>query len=105
MQQNEMFVLGMDEEAYRDAMEQRNYAMLSKYLYRVQKLSAGAYVFRQHTETQTDDKYLDESGVKKFKLVVSRRKGAVHWVCSPKSLKDLNPHKVYVSVTGKISEV
>lgn len=105
MQQNEMFVLGMDEEAYRDAMEQRNYAMLSKYLYRVQNLSAGAYVFRQHTETQTDDKYLDESGVKKFKLVVSQRKGAVHWVHSPKSLKDLNPHKVYVSVTGKISEV
>lgn len=105
MQQNEMFILGMDEESYRDAMEQRNYAMLSKYLYRVQKLSAGAYVFRQHTETQTDDKYLDESGVKKFKLVVSQRKGAVCWVSSLKSLKDLNPHKVYVSVTGKISEV
>lgn len=105
MQQNEMFILGMEEEEYRDAMERHDYAALSKHLYRVQKLSAGAYVFRQHTETQTDDKYPDENGKKQFKLVVSQRKGAVCWVQSLKSLKDLNPHKVHVSVTGKIAEV
>lgn len=105
MQQNEMFVLGMSDEEYGDAMEAKDYAALSRHLYRVQKLSAGAYVFRQHTETQTDDKYPDENGVKKFQLLVSKRKGAVCWVSSLKSLKDLNPHKVYVTITGKISEI
>ena len=54
MQQNEMFILGMEEELYQDAMQHRDYAMLSKYLYRLQ---------------------------------------------------NLNPHKVHVSVIGKITEI
>ncbi len=105
MQQNEMFILGMEEELYQDAMSHKDYALLSKYLYRVQKLSSGAYVFRLHTETQTDDRYSDENGKKIFSVIKSRQKKAVHWATSLSSLVQLNPHKVHISVTGKISEV
>lgn len=105
MQQNEMFILGMDDESYRTAMAERDYAALSRYLYRVQKLSEGAYVFRRHIETQTDDRYPDDKGEKKFSLIKSKNKGAVHWISSLDALQKLSPHKVYINITGKISEV
>lgn len=105
MQQNEMFILGMDDESYCTAMAERDYAVLSRYLYRVQKLSEGAYVFRRHIETQTDDRYPDDKGEKKFSLIKSKNKGAVHWIRSLDALQKLSPHKVYINITGKISEV
>lgn len=105
MQQNEMFILGMNEELYQEAMRNENYALLSKYLYRVQKLSSGAYVFRKHIETQNDDRYTDENGKKAFSIGISRKLTAVHWVTSLVALQDLNPHKVNISVIGKISEL
>ncbi len=105
MQQNEMFVLGMEEELYQDAMRNKDYALLSKYLYRVQKLSSGAYVFRKHIETQTDDRYIDENGKKIFSLLKSRQLDAVQWVTSLGALQQINPHKVHISITGKITEV
>lgn len=105
MQQNEMFILGMEEELYNDAMQKEDYATLSKYLYRVQNISKGAYVFRKHFETQTDDKYLDESGKLKFNLSKSQQKEAVHWIKSLKALTGRNPHKVHISITGKITEI
>ena len=105
MQQNEMFILGMNEELYQEAMRTNNYAMLGKYLYRVQKLSSGAYVFRKHIETQTDDRYTDENGKKAFNLLISRKKEAVHWIQSIGGLQNINPHKVHISVIGKISEI
>ena len=105
MQQNEMFILGMEEELYNDAMQKEDYATLSKYMYRVQNISKGAYVFRKHFETQTDDKYLDESGKLKFNLSKSQQKEAVHWIKSLKALTGRNPHKVHISITGKITEI
>lgn len=105
MQQNEMFILGMEEELYQDAMRREDYALLSQYLYRVQKLSSGAYVFRKHLETQTDDRYDDGNGKKIFSVLKSKQLDAVHWVTSLSALWVLNPHKVHVSVTGKITEL
>ena len=100
MQQNEMFILGMPEEAYLDAMEAKDYARLCDHLYRVQKLSRNYYVFRHHLETSVDDKYdgkTNESlSIKMGKMIRTR---------SLKALKGLNPHKVHVGVTGKISEI
>lgn len=105
VQRNEMFVLGMEEEAYRKALSERDTATLCQYLYRVQNITAGAYVFRKHTETQSDDRYPDEHGKKIFSLLKSNARGAVHWIKSFGALQALNPHKVHVSITGKISEV
>lgn len=40
-----------------------------------------------------------------FSLLKSNARGAVHWIQSFGALQALNPHKVHVSITGKISEV
>ncbi len=100
MQQNEMFILGMPEEEYREAMDAKDYALLSKHLYRVQKLSHNDYVFRHHLETSADDKY---DGKKNESLSI--KMGKMIRVQSLKALKGLNPHKIHVGITGKISEV
>lgn len=100
MQQNEMFILGMDEELYQDAMTHKDYALLSKYLYRVQKLTSGIYHFRHHLETTVDDKY---NGVKSESTSINI--GKLIRTASLGSLIALNPHKVHISVTGKISEI
>ena len=93
MQQNEMFVLGMDEEQYQEAIRTEDYALLSKHLYRVQKMTKGDYYFRHHLETTVDD---DSS--------IAKQMGKMKRL-SKKTLKENNPHKVHISVTGKISEI
>ena len=100
MQQNEMFILGMSEEDYSYAMEQHDYALLNKYLYRVQKISKGDYSFRYHTETLVDDKYDGKSNLK-----LSMQMGKLKRIRSVKALWELNPHKVHISVLGEISEI
>ena len=93
MQQNEMFILGMEEELYQDAMRNKDYALLSKYLYRVQKMTKGDYFFRHHLETTVDD---DSS--------IAKQMGKMKRL-SKKTLQENNPHKVHISITGKITEV
>lgn len=93
MQQNEMFILGMEEELYQDAIRREDYALLSRYLYRVQKMSKGDYSFRHHLETTVDDISSIAKTMGKLKRL------------SLKSLNENNPHKVHVSVTGKITEL
>lgn len=100
MQQNEMFILGMEEELYQDAMCNNDNALLSKYLYRVQKLSHNNYCFRHHLETTVDDKY---NGVKNEML--SKQMGKVIIIQSLGALEIKNPHKVHISIIGKITEV
>ncbi|MBE6177189.1 MAG: type II CRISPR RNA-guided endonuclease Cas9 [Rikenellaceae bacterium] len=100
MQQNEMFILGMEEELYQDAMHREDYALLSRYLYRVQKLATKNYCFRHHLETTVDDKY---NGVKNEMLSKQMKKVII--VQSLGAFELQNPHKVHVSVTGKITEL
>lgn len=100
MQQNEMFVVGMNEDLYQDAMEHQDYAMLSKYLYRVQKLSHNEYCFRHHIETTVDDRY---NGVRNQMLSKTLKKLII--IQSMGALQHNNLHKVQISVTGKIKEV
>lgn len=100
MQQNEMFILGMEEELYHDAMQKEDYATLSRYLYRVQKLAQCYYVFRHHLETTVDDKY---DGIKKEALSI--KMGKMIRIASLKSLVENHPHKVHISITGKLTEI
>ena len=90
---NEMFILGMNEELYQEAMRTHDYSLLSKHLYRVQKLAKGDYFFRHHLETTVDDISATAKEMGKLKRL------------SLKSLKENNPHKVHISITGKITEV
>lgn len=100
MQQNEMFILGMEEELYNDAIQKEDYATLSKYLYRVQSISQKDYFFRHHLETTVDDKYNGERNA-----VLSTKMGKLIRVKSLGALMDKNPHKVHISITGKITKI
>ena len=93
MQQNEMFILGMEEELYQDAIQKNDNAALSRYLYRVQKMTKGDYFFRHHLETAVDDNSTTAKAMGKMKRL------------SLKSLLENNPHKVHISLTGKITEI
>jgi CRISPR-associated endonuclease Csn1 len=93
LQQNEMFILGLEDDAFEDAMRNNNYALISKYLYRVQSISESDYWFRLHLETQ-NDKTASAKLAKKY-----------YRTKSIKGFYSLNPHKVYISVIGKIKEL
>lgn len=93
MQQNEMFILGMNEELYQEALRNEDYEMLSRYLYRVQKMTKGDYFFRHHLETSVSDDSIIAKQMGKLKRL------------SLKSLHDNNPHKVHISILGQISEI
>lgn len=93
LQQNEMFVLGMDDEKFEDAIRDNDYAMIGTYLYRVQSISESDYWFRFHVETQ-NDKTSSAKLAEKFRRIKSL-----------KALFILNPHKVNISVIGKIKKL
>ena len=93
LQQNEMFVLGMEDETFEDAMRNKDYTMISKYLYRVQSVSESDYWFRLHVETQND------------KTSSAKLAGKYHRVKSLKAFYELHPHKMHVSVIGRIKEL
>ncbi|MCD7711004.1 MAG: type II CRISPR RNA-guided endonuclease Cas9 [Porphyromonadaceae bacterium] len=97
MQQNEMFVLGLPDDIYTDSLENRDYALLSNYLYRVQKLATKNYCFRLHTETSVDDKY---EGTKNELL--SKAMGKLKIIQSMDAFKKINPHKVRINYVGEI---
>lgn len=91
MQQNEMFVLGMGDDEFNDALAGRDYKSLGEHLYRVQKLATSDYFFRSQYETKLDD----------TKNALSMKK--YYRTRSFKALFALNPHKVSISLLGEIS--
>lgn len=105
MQQNDMFILGLPDEVYRDALEHGDNVLLNRHLYRVQKLAVNNYAFRFHTETTVDDQYVGPDGVKKKNETLSKSMGKVVIVQSLKTFESWYPHKVRVSLTGKIAEI
>ncbi|NDV79794.1 type II CRISPR RNA-guided endonuclease Cas9 [Dysgonomonas sp. 511] len=90
MQQNEMFILGMAEEDIKNTIEKADYGQISKYLYRVQKLSTANYMFRHHLETQIID---DENSKKSKRFQNVRSIGALFL---------LNPFKVKIDCLGNV---
>ena len=103
MQENEMFVLGMEDDEFNDAIEAKDYATLNKHLYRVQKVARNDYWFRYHTETTVDDKY-GEGDESKVNLGWSVEMGKVYRVRSCGALFDLFPHKVKIDIMGRITK-
>lgn len=93
LQQNEMFILGMSEEEYIMAMENRDYSLLNKYLYRVQSVSENDYWFRLHVETLND------------KSAEARLANKYYRTKSVAAFEALHPHKVQVSILGEIKDV
>lgn len=91
MQQNEMFVLGMNEEEWDDAIQTKDYKILCKHLYKVQSLSNSQYLFTLNTITSPFNQYDANNEDKRF----IRSK-------SISSLFALHPHKVRISLLGDI---
>jgi len=75
LQQNEMFVFGLSEEELESAIHEKRYSLISKYLYRSQKMSKKSsgsidLWFRHHLETKLDDGAASKD-LKKFINVAS----------------------------------
>ena len=100
LQANEMFILGMEDGDFEMAMQNKDYQLLNKYLYRVQKIATKNYAFRHHIETSVDDKY---DGVKKELLSKQMKKLKI--TQSFDALFAQHPHKVRVNLLGEISKV
>ncbi len=82
-QENDMFILGISNDEFNDNIT--NYAFLSNYLYRVQKISDGDYSFRHHLAS-----------------TVTNKKEEIR-ITSMKKYQEVNPIKVDVSILGKIN--
>lgn len=91
--------MGMSDEEFDDAMATNDYAALSRHLYRVQKIASRDYCFRHHLVTTTDDKYNGETNVS-----ASKQMKKLIRITSLGAFVEQNPHKVRVSVTGKITK-
>ena len=92
LQGDEMFLLGMTDEAIDRAMETKDYTTLSRHLYRVQKLSSMYYVFRYHLETEVKDEKNTSGEIPKFYRIKSLGR-----------YQELNPRKVKIDLLGRIS--
>ncbi len=100
MQQNEMFILGMEDSEYTTAMENKDYQTLNKYLYRMQKVKLSDYYFRYHVETSVDDKYDGKENLQRSKDLRKLMR-----LTSIKAFFAQHPHKVRINILGEISEL
>ena len=90
IQQNDMFIMDMDDDDFNRNVSTGNYQKLGQHLYRVQRISAGDYVFRLHTDTTS-----------KIAPDVALSKRCIR-IKSFKAYFTHNPHKVRISLLGKI---
>lgn len=91
LQQNEMFILGLNNEEVNQVIEKNDTAFLSNYLYRVQKIAESNYYFRYHLETEVRDNE------------ATKKTGKYYCIQSLKAFYNLNPVKVRINCLGKIS--
>lgn len=106
LQEGEMVLLGMENDAIEEAIKKKDYAKLSRYLYRVQSLSYNDYKFCFHLETESEKKEKKEGEDKK-----RGEKAKNTAVMPPKryrirclaTYQDLNPRKVKIDLLGRIS--
>lgn len=87
MQMNEMFVLGLSEDEFNDAVRNNDRATLSSHLYRVQNMSDNDFVFRRHTDA-TEEKSQE------YRMMQNLYR------LSTQAFLNLNPHKVKITPTG-----
>lgn len=100
LQANEMFVLGLEDADFEMAIQSKDYQLLNKHLYRVQKITSKDYSFRHHIETTVDDKYNNKPNrnlsLQMKKLISIRSFGS--WFAQ-------HPHKVRINLLGEVLEV
>ena len=92
IRKGDSILLGMSDKEIAAALEAKRYSLLSRHLYRVQKLTTRDYYFRHHLESSVKDDKNAAGEVPKF-----------YRVQSMKTYSDLNPRKVKVDRLGRIS--
>lgn len=95
MQQNEMFVLGLADEEFDDAIKNNDKVLLSKHLYLVWSIADGDYWFRHHLETKNSE----------LKKITGAKDCKRYYRLSLKSLIELNPHKIRLNHIGEINYI
>ncbi|MCD4793483.1 MAG: type II CRISPR RNA-guided endonuclease Cas9 [Bacteroidales bacterium] len=89
---NDMFLLDIN--PVKVDFDNPNYALLSMFLYRVQKITSGVYTFTHHLESNINvDKYKFNPETEVFPKVLRKSKGS------------LNGIKVKIDILGRISKV
>lgn len=92
LQQNEMFVLGLNDDELKNIIQNKNKALISNYLYLTWAIAEGDYWFRHHLETKnTELKKIQ--GAKETKRI---------YRCSSSSFFQLNPCKIKIDNLGDI---
>lgn len=90
LQRNEMVVLGMSDDEWRDAVATNDLAEINRHLYRVWKLSMTEFCFKFHTITTAAVNPGDKEVRAQFMLT------------SLKALFNLNPRKIRLDTLGNI---
>lgn len=96
MQQNEMFVLGLAEDVFNDAIKTNDIGIVSKHLYLVWSISNNDYWFRHHLETKNSE-LKSTDGAKESKRYYRFK--------SVGALKMVNPIKIRLNHLGEITKV
>lgn len=96
MQQNEMFILGLSQEEFDEAIKKNDKSLLSKHLYLVWSISNNDYWFRHHLETKNSElksipKAKDSKRYFRFKSVGG--------------LLEKNPIKIRLNHLGEITKI
>ena len=95
MQQNEMFILGLSQEEFDEAIKNNDKPLLSKHLYLVWSITEGDYWFRHHLETKNSE----------LKKTEGAKEGKRFYRLSTKGFIDLNPIKVKLNHLGEITKI
>lgn len=95
MQENEMFILGLENEEFEKAIKEYNYPLLSKHLYLVWSISINKYWFRHHLETKNSELK---------KTIGAKESKRLYEVSSVDGLMRLNPIKVRLNHLGEITK-
>ncbi|MGL6039149.1 MAG: type II CRISPR RNA-guided endonuclease Cas9, partial [Soonwooa sp.] len=92
MQQNEMFILGLSDDEFNDAVRNNDKSILSKHLYLVWSISNNDFWFRHHLETKNTE----------LKKTDGAKESKRFYRLSLKGLNDLYPKKVKINQLGQI---
>lgn len=92
MQIGDAFILGVEEDDYEKALEEKDYRLISEHLYFVQNLSSMNYRFRRHVEAQFDTSQMNKDDKRFYNIK------------SIGALFNLAPHKVRITLLGDIMQ-
>lgn len=90
LQIGEAFIMGMEDEDYHRAIENKDMLAMAEHLYFVQSISSCDYRFRRHVEAQYDTNDINKEDLRFLRIR------------NIQALFELNPHKVKVTVIGDV---